>query len=376
MELPGELEVEEARNWPSDETANSQLARTAPGGQPYWFNPLTNISTYTRPGPPPPPAGFPVAGLPPPPPGFPIAGVPPPPAGFPAAHSAAPAQLPPLHFTAPGAAPVEKKEKKEKPKEKLPIEGTDWIRVTTNKGNVFYNNKETKESLWTVPEDIKKQIEALEKREKEEREAKEKAEREEREKEEQEAAAAAAANARKRKADDDAEASVRAALQKESEQQKGALDLEIEGADGASALPEKAASPTAVEEQPKKKKQKKRVVTSLEELEKGDMEGVEPAKAEKEGGEEEDDEEAWQRQMAEQMAQEAEGGAAPAKEEIVVMDAAAARGPQLVVDQVEAAALYRVRKSLPLLRVVVLTFDSFSGIAEREGHQPDGSFRD
>lgn len=52
-----------------------------------------------------------------------------------------------------------KKKKKEKPVEKLPIEGTPWLRVTTNEGNVFYTNTETKTSVWTVPEEIKDQVE-------------------------------------------------------------------------------------------------------------------------------------------------------------------------------------------------------------------------
>ncbi|GAA5855256.1 hypothetical protein JCM8547_009005 [Rhodosporidiobolus lusitaniae] len=319
----------------------------APGGQPYWFNPITNVSTYTRPGPPPPPAGFPLAGLPPPPPGFPIAGAPPPPAGFPvapspatAASSAPPAQLPPLHFTAQGELKPgkEKKEKKEKPKEKLPIEGTVWIRVTTNKGNVFFSNKETKESVWTVPEEIKAQVEEIEAKEKAEQEEKERLEREEREKEgkeREEQAAAAAANARKRKAEEDAAAA------EEADQVKGDLDLEIEGQNGdVSAVPDR---PTEADEQPKKKKQKKRVVTSLEELEQGDLEAEEPKKHENgEADGEEESEEDWQRRMAEQMAAEAaqEEAASAPKEATPVAEQP--RGPVPVVDQVEAAALYKV----------------------------------
>ncbi|GAA5834689.1 hypothetical protein JCM11251_003633 [Rhodosporidiobolus azoricus] len=321
----------------------------APGGQPYWFNPITNVSTYTRPGPPPPPAGFPVAGLPPPPPGFPIAAPPP---GFPIAPSTAvpPAQLPPLHFTAQSELkPEKKKEKKEKPKEKLPIEGTPWIRVTTNKGNVFYSQKETKESVWTVPEEIKEQVEAIEAKEKEERE------KVEREEEEERAAAAVAVAPKKRKAVDDEgeDAASEAAVQEDDEQVKGDLDLEIEGANGASssALPEKPSSP-AVEsagDQPKKKKQKKRVVTSLEELQtddlmKEDTGGEKAENGEPQDGEEEDDEEAWQRQIAEEMAREAAGGAeesaATATGEVV--EPAPKPGNVPHVDQVEAAALFKV----------------------------------
>ncbi|GAA5968989.1 hypothetical protein JCM11641_000802 [Rhodosporidiobolus odoratus] len=323
----------------------------APGGQPYWFNPITNVSTYTRPGPPPPP-GFP-NGLPPPPPGFPIAGMPPPPAGFPIASIPAPfapAQLPPLHFTATGelkqgaAAGEKKKEKKEKPKEKLPIERSVWIRVTTNKGNVFFSNKETKESVWTVPEEIKEQVEEIEKKEREEREEKEREEREEREK--VEAEEAAAAGGKKRKAEEN-QGEAEESLPAEDDQHKSTLDLEIEGTNGtsSSALPEKPASPPPqADEPPKKKKQKKRVVTSLEELEAGDLESKEPVnkvKKEEFGAGEEESEEDWQRQIAEQMAMEAaeaEGGK-PAVEEVkpteVKVDV-----PDM--DQVEAGALYKI----------------------------------
>jgi transcription elongation regulator 1 len=50
---------------------------------------------------------------------------------------------------------IEKKKKKEKPKEKTPILGTSWTRVKTTEGNVFYMNKETKQSEWVIPDDIK-----------------------------------------------------------------------------------------------------------------------------------------------------------------------------------------------------------------------------
>ncbi|BGP15676.1 hypothetical protein JCM10213v2_003665 [Rhodosporidiobolus nylandii] len=268
--------------------------------------------------------------MPPPPAGFPVAGVPPP--------AAPPAQLPTLHFTASGEVKQgkEKKEKKEKPKEKLPIEGTDWIRVTTNKGNVFYNNKETKESSWVVPEEIKEQVAELEKKEAAEREEKEKAEKEAREAEEAAAAAAAASGAKKRKADE-VEAAEGSPASGEDEEPQPSLDLEVEGANGPSSLPEKPAAEAA--EPPKKKKQKKRVVTSLEELEAGDLEEPAPAPAAQQQVGEEESEEDWQRQMAAQMAAEAaEADGAQQREEqkqeekVEVPD----------VDQIEAAALYRI----------------------------------
>jgi hypothetical protein len=55
--------------------------------------------------------------------------------------------------------------KKEKPKIKTPIPGTDWLRVTTNQGNVFYTNKAKKQSVWTVPDEIKDAVELLKKQE-------------------------------------------------------------------------------------------------------------------------------------------------------------------------------------------------------------------
>lgn len=56
-------------------------------------------------------------------------------------------------------APKKAKKKKEKPVDKRPIAGTSWLRVTTNEGNVFYTNTETKTSVWTVPDEIKEQVE-------------------------------------------------------------------------------------------------------------------------------------------------------------------------------------------------------------------------
>lgn len=334
----------------------------APNGTPYWFNPLTNVSTYTRPVPAPPP-GFPIAGasIPPPPPGFPVA--------VPPAPSAPPAQFaPPIHFAA-GAdgATGKKKEKKEKPKEKKPIEGTPWIRVTTNKGNVFYNNKETKESLWTVPDEIKEQVEALEK---EEQEAKEREEREQREKEEAEAKAKAAspASGKKRKAEDEEEAEDEDGAEEQegspAEEEKGDLDIEIEGAAEGSGLPSKPEEPTdpapAAEAQPpKKKKAKTKVVTSLEEL----------------------DDEDWQRQMAAEMAKEAEDQEkqeqeAAAAAEAEKQEVEEQRAPKLEVDQVEAAALYKVRAH-PLQEYPGDADElSRAGPAERERHQSDGAIRD
>ena len=51
----------------------------------------------------------------------------------------------------------------ERPKEKVPIPDTDgWLRVTTTHGNVFYAQKKSKRSEWTVPDEIREQVERFE----------------------------------------------------------------------------------------------------------------------------------------------------------------------------------------------------------------------
>lgn len=116
------------------------LLSVAPGGQPYYYNALTKESTYVRPLP-----AAPFA------PGMAIT----PQAAFAAAKAAA--QQP-------------EKRAKEKPKTKTPIPGTAWLRVVTTAGNVFFTNKEKKESVWTVPEEIKEAVAKLEDEEKEKEE--------------------------------------------------------------------------------------------------------------------------------------------------------------------------------------------------------------
>ncbi|KAI0775935.1 hypothetical protein BD413DRAFT_256226 [Trametes elegans] len=103
-----------------------------PTGQPYYYNAQTQESTYVRPLP-----AFPIIPL--------VAG-----AAIPAV---------------PGAAPAPKKPKKEKPLVKTPIPGTEWLRVITNEGNTFYTHTGRKQSVWTVPEEIKAAVEELEREE-------------------------------------------------------------------------------------------------------------------------------------------------------------------------------------------------------------------
>ena len=62
--------------------------------------------------------------------------------------------------------------KKEKPLVKTPIPGTDWLRVKTTEGNIFYSHKVEKRSVWTVPHEIKDAVEKLERQVAEEEEKK------------------------------------------------------------------------------------------------------------------------------------------------------------------------------------------------------------
>ena len=66
-------------------------------------------------------------------------------------------------------APPLPPKKKEKPAVKTPVPGTDWLRVTTNQGNIFYTHKIKKESIWTVPEEIQDAVKALEAKEQEDK---------------------------------------------------------------------------------------------------------------------------------------------------------------------------------------------------------------
>lgn len=98
---------------------------------PYYYNASLKKSTYTRPLPAP---------------EVNVQAAPPPPA--------------PLQETPP-VQTQGKKTKKEKPSKKTPIEGTAWMRITTNFGNVFYTNKDRKESVWEVPREIEDQVRQL-----------------------------------------------------------------------------------------------------------------------------------------------------------------------------------------------------------------------
>ncbi|KAI6119360.1 Hsp90 protein-domain-containing protein [Pisolithus croceorrhizus] len=91
-----------------------------PGGQHYYYHASSQQSTYIRPLPP---------------------------------FSAFP--------TTPAVAEAGRK-KKERPLIKTPIPGTEWLRVKTTEGNIFYTHKGRKESHWVVPEEIRDAVDALE----------------------------------------------------------------------------------------------------------------------------------------------------------------------------------------------------------------------
>ncbi|TIA91840.1 hypothetical protein E3P81_01799 [Wallemia ichthyophaga] len=110
----------------------------APSGTPYYYNASTKKSTYKRP-------------------------LPVPPAGMQKQMQMAPPPAPMQAPAAPAAQPSQtKKTKKEKPAKKTWIEGTAWMRITTNLGNTFYLHTERKESVWEVPAEIASQVSQLE----------------------------------------------------------------------------------------------------------------------------------------------------------------------------------------------------------------------
>ncbi|KZV75141.1 hypothetical protein PENSPDRAFT_647422 [Peniophora sp. CONT] len=94
----------------------------APTGHPYWYNAQTGQSTYVRPLP---------------------------------------------TFVNPTQSQVAQPATKEKPVDKTPIIGTPWTRVRTNLGNTFYTHKTEKRSVWTVPDEIKDAVVALDQQERE-----------------------------------------------------------------------------------------------------------------------------------------------------------------------------------------------------------------
>ncbi|KAI0092715.1 hypothetical protein BDY19DRAFT_990412 [Irpex rosettiformis] len=198
-----------------------------PNGQPYYYNAPTQQSTYIRPLP-----NFPA---------FQAGAVPPPP--------------PPQPQT---------QQKKEKPLVKTPIPGTEWLRVKTTEGNIFYTHKGRKESVWVVPEEIRDGVEALEKREDEERRVRAKAEEEKRVEQAKEAKAA------KRKAEETMpveEVVISKKAKVEDEEEDSDEDDEDEDESEEEEWQREAAAQLAAEAEEEKKRQEEEL-KRLEEEEK------------------------------------------------------------------------------------------------------------
>ncbi|PWN44551.1 hypothetical protein IE81DRAFT_10411 [Ceraceosorus guamensis] len=263
----------------------------SPTGQPYWYNASTRTSTYHRPAP---PGGY--AGPPPP------------------LQTSSFVQDTSTSAVA-QQSPVVEKKKKEKPKVKQPIPGTEgWIKVTTTHDNVFYSHPESARSEWTVPDEIKDAVKAMDEREEEERraqverrrkaeeearEAEEKAADEERERIEAQQRVQPEEEQRLRKEQEAKEKELRDAGKRKRGEELDDEDEDVGGVDADELL----AAPADESDAAATKKAK---------LERRD---VAESYADHEPGEEseDEDEEAWQRRVAAEMAAEAE---AEASEEV------------------------------------------------------------
>lgn len=208
------------------------------------------------------------------------------------------------------------KKKKEKPRLKEPIPGTDWLKVTTTEDNVFYSHPKTKVSSWTVPEEIKEQAAKWEEGKKT---AKLEEERLRKEAEEAE-------RAEQREAERILREEQESEAKRVVEEARG-TKRKPEGEDGT-AQPTNSADPgpeaAKYASPPKKKKQKAQTVSALEELD-----------------------EDWQRQIAEEMAKEAmeEDGGEPA--EAVEVQSKDDLSKNLTSE--ESKAMFKVRRSIPHL---------------------------
>ncbi|KAL5521253.1 hypothetical protein ACEPAG_9176 [Sanghuangporus baumii] len=207
----------------------------APGGQHYYYNAVSKESTYARP--------LPAFHIPP----------------------FAPGSVPPQH-----AAHLDgkKEKKKEKPKIKMAVPGTPWLRVITNAGHVFYTHMERKESVWAVPEEIKDAVAQME--------------REEREKEEKES--------HKRPPEQQER---RLSVEKEIERVKNEVEVDVVA----------------------KRKAKSEPVTEVSLSKKARVEDADEEQDTVSGEDEEEEEEEWQREAADQLAREAEEAEQRRKEE-------------------------------------------------------------
>lgn len=212
----------------------------------------------------------------------------------------------------------EKKKKKEKPAEKVPLPGTEWVKVTTNMGNIFWTHTGRKESVWTVPDEIKDIVEQMEREEQEKIQMQKEAE----------VAALAETRNAKRKAEE-----------KEHRSR------------GKKKKPKTGESPQP--ESPKRKTPTPRTVED------------QPA---------EDEDEAWKRQMAEKLAMEEDTQATTELAPPKMTTAEAAKQifdvpARVDISLEEGKALFKVRLSIFFSTILTTRVDPIA----REGYQPPAS---
>jgi transcription elongation regulator 1 len=214
------------------------------------------------------------------------------------------------------AQALQPKKKKEKPRSKEPIEGTNWIKVTTTEDNVFYSHKETKEARWEVPEEVKAKLA--------EREAEIKAKAKGKEEEEGEEEVP--------EHEEEEESAETQRIREELDRERGVKRAPPAGGEG--------------------KRKRPRVVSEIEELEK---------------------DEEWQKSVAEEMAKEAER-----REEQEGSPAAADKSKSPApapgdYSSDESKALFKVGFLVAPSLIVGVHSDIAAGHALRERHIADGS---
>ena len=289
-----------------------------PQGQTYYWHKQSKTSTYKRPTADP---------------------APPPTSGSSAA--AAPVAAPQVagaDLQQPAASTSSAPKKKEKPKRKDAIPGADgWLRVTTNLGNVFYTNAETRRSEWKVPEEIKVQVRALEKREKEE------AERE------------LLAASKRQNGVHQGRRQEPPRLSKEEEEERKRAEAERQEREYREAVKQELQAQAAAEEAAKKKRKGSAGADAEEDRtpnskrRKVDDDKRDDASQEEDESEEDEDEGEWQRKIAAEMAAEI-GAPTPAAPSAKSIQAAAAKNahshpaaaplPQVELSSAEATAIF------------------------------------
>lgn len=222
---------------------------------------------------------------------------------------------------------------KEKPARKQPIPGADgWLEVTTNMGNVFYTHVPSKRSEWTVPDEIREQInewksserKAEAERSRLEKEAREKQELERRRREEEEN------KEHLRKAEEVRKQRERQRMKAEEEAQKRQREQEQIHADRIRILQEASKRKRDDDERDGDGQH------PSEEARESSVDTEKRARLNETDDEEDEDEESWQRQIAAEMAQEA---SAPdiGSEAISQQPVAAQQSPSHPPPQVELA---------------------------------------